>query len=75
MAYIPDPADPTQPVGTVKASTAAAEFRALKQYLAGFSSNGYPGTTGQGGNSLIATPAGGVTWSSVPSVRAFELFV
>lgn len=30
MAYLPDPADATQPTGDVKASTAAAEFRALK---------------------------------------------
>lgn len=30
MAYIPDPVDATQPTGDVKASTAAAEFRALK---------------------------------------------
>lgn len=30
MAYIPDPLDASQPTGDVKASTAAAEFRALK---------------------------------------------
>lgn len=34
MAYIPDPTDITQPVDSVKASTAAAEFRSLKQYIA-----------------------------------------
>ena len=33
MAYIPNPADPTQPVGTVFAQSAAAEFRSLKSYL------------------------------------------
>lgn len=33
MAYTPNPADPTQPVDTVIAATAAAEFRALKQYI------------------------------------------
>lgn len=34
MAYTPNPADPTQPADTVALSTAAAEFRVLKQYLA-----------------------------------------
>jgi hypothetical protein len=34
MAYTPDPYDPTQPIGSVKASTAAAEFRALKGAVA-----------------------------------------
>lgn len=34
MAYTPDPTDSSQPVSGVKASTAAAEFRALKTYIA-----------------------------------------
>ena len=33
MAYTPDPTDVTNPLDTVDASTAAAEFRALKGYL------------------------------------------
>jgi hypothetical protein len=33
MAYVPNPADPTQPVESVIAQTAAAEFRALKAYI------------------------------------------
>ena len=34
MPYTPDPTDVTQPIGaTVKASTAAPEFRALKLYI------------------------------------------
>lgn len=33
MPYTPDPADITQPVITVDASTAAAEFRALKSFI------------------------------------------
>jgi hypothetical protein len=33
MAYVPNPYDVTQPVGTVKARTAAEEFRALKASL------------------------------------------
>lgn len=33
-AYVPDPTDATQPVDSVKASTAAAEFRALKAWIA-----------------------------------------
>jgi hypothetical protein len=35
MAYTPVPTDATQPVDTIDASTAAAEFRALKAYIAG----------------------------------------
>jgi hypothetical protein len=34
MAYTPDPTNALQPTDDVKASTAAAEFRALKAYLA-----------------------------------------
>lgn len=33
--YTPDPTDPTQPTDGVIAETAAAEFRALKSYIAG----------------------------------------
>ena len=33
-AYVPDPTDATQPLDSVKASTAAAEFRALKAWIA-----------------------------------------
>lgn len=36
MAYIPNPADSSQPLDNVDASTAAAEFRALKSYIAAF---------------------------------------
>lgn len=35
MAYTPNPTDTSQPVGSVPAGTAAAEFRALKSYLGG----------------------------------------
>jgi microcystin-dependent protein len=35
MSYTPNPTDPTEPLDSVDASTAAAEFRALKAYLAG----------------------------------------
>jgi hypothetical protein len=33
MAYLPDPADPSQPLNTEDASTAPAEFRALKAHI------------------------------------------
>lgn len=33
MAYVPDPTDPTEPIGSVIAQSAAAEFRALKAYI------------------------------------------
>lgn len=35
MAYVPDPTDITQPIGSVKAGTADEEFRALKGYIQG----------------------------------------
>lgn len=35
MPYIANPTDPSQPTIDVKASTAAAEFRALKSYIQG----------------------------------------
>jgi len=35
MAYVPDPTDSSQPVGSVKAGTADEEFRALKAYIQG----------------------------------------
>jgi hypothetical protein len=45
-AYVPNPADPTNPLGSTDASTASAEFRALKLYLqqqlAAFSPLGNP---------------------------------
>lgn len=40
MAYTPNPADASQPLGSVKASTAAEEFRALKAYVQTLSPNG-----------------------------------
>lgn len=40
MAYTPNPTDPTQPLDSVAASTAAAEFRALKQYVQSIVSGG-----------------------------------
>lgn len=35
IAYTPDPTDPTQPLDDIDASTASAEFRALKAYILG----------------------------------------
>lgn len=43
MSYVPDPTDVTQPGGSVSAKTAAAEFRALKSYIAGLTSGGVSG--------------------------------
>lgn len=43
MAYVPDPTDVSQPVESVFAKTAAAEFRALKAYIQGIVSGGGPG--------------------------------
>lgn len=43
MAYIPDPTDASQPVESVLAETAAAEFRALKAYVQSIVAGGGPG--------------------------------
>lgn len=43
MAYIPDPTDVTQPTEDKFAKTAAAEFRAMKVYLAAIVAGGGPG--------------------------------
>lgn len=75
MAYIPDPTDSSQPVETVKAKTAAAEFRAIKAYLNSIVAGGLPPATGLEGNSLVINNSGGFTWSATPSIRAFELFI
>lgn len=40
MTYTPNPADVSQPLENVKASTAAAEFRALKAYIQTLTPNG-----------------------------------
>lgn len=40
MAYVPNPTDATQPVESVFAKTAAAEFRALKAYVQSIVSGG-----------------------------------
>lgn len=51
MAYTPNPIDSTQPVGSVAAGTAAAEFRAIKSYLGGVLGNV------QSFNALDSTPS------------------
>lgn len=48
MAYVPNPTDVTQPVESVLAQTAAAEFRALKAYIQTIVSGGGPGATPPG---------------------------
>lgn len=58
MAYTPDPLDSTQPVGTVKAKTAAAEFRAIKLYLNGIVAAGLPSMVGKEG--AVLTVTGGI---------------
>lgn len=43
MAYVPNPADITQPTDAILAETAQAEFRSLKAYIAGLA---FPGGSG-----------------------------
>lgn len=53
--YTPDPADATQPVDTVIAGTAAAEFRALKGRVNSLASGGF--TVNAGTRNLIRNPS------------------
>jgi hypothetical protein len=71
MAYIPDPTDSSQPVGSVKASTAAAEFRALKAYLNSVVAGGLPPTTGFEGAVLMVNDVGAAAWSYSPNMFNF----
>jgi hypothetical protein len=77
VSYIPNPTDATQPVGTVKAKTAAAEFRAIKAYLNSIVAAGLPPLVGIAGASLTVNDTGtAATWSSQPNtIRGFELFI
>lgn len=61
MAYIPNAADATQPVDSVFASTAAAEFRALKQRVNDIAAGGGLGVVTPGTIGLFAgdTPLAG----------------
>jgi len=54
MAYTPDPTDITNPFDTVDASTAAAEFRALKGYISTLvGGGGFPGVNVFRKNAII----------------------
>jgi len=55
MAYTPDPTNPAQPVESVLAQTAAAEFRALKAYLQQIVSSGGLGVATPG--QIVMFPA------------------
>jgi hypothetical protein len=77
MAYVADPTDATQPVGSVKAKTAAEEFRAIKGYLNGIVAAGLPSAVAQNGKVLGVTPAGAITWVSNAgnNLYSFEKFI
>lgn len=74
MPYTPDPEDFTQPVGTVKASTAAAEFRALKEYIQDLIADGFAGVTLNTVNVFTAnqsvTPTGIIVVAGVANINA-----
>jgi hypothetical protein len=71
MAYIPDPTDSSQPVGSVKASTAAAEFRALKAYLNSVVAGGLPPSAGLEGSVLTVNEVGAASWRYTPNLFNF----
>jgi hypothetical protein len=68
MAYTPDPLDATQPVGTVKAQTAAA----IKTYLNGIVAAGLPSMIGNEGKVLTVT-GGLATWGA-GSASMFDFY-
>jgi hypothetical protein len=61
MAYTPNATDATQPIDTVKAKTAAAEFRAIKAYLNSIVAAGLPAMAGNDG-SILTVVAGAAAW-------------
>lgn len=74
MAYIPDPTDASQPVGSVKAQTAAAEFRAIKAYLGSIVAAGLPPLTDNEGAVLTINASGSASWSYAPAFYNFSVF-
>lgn len=56
MAYVPNPTDASQPIDSVFASTAAAEFRALKAYVQSIVSAGVIGVATPG--QIVYFPGG-----------------
>lgn len=76
MAYVPNPNDATQPLGSVAAQTAAAEFRALKakvNNLQGTAVTWNPAdassTIGLSGGNLITTSSAFLSPTAFASVR------
>ena len=65
MAYTPVATDETQPEDSVKASTAAAEFRAIKAYLNGIVAAGLPSQTGEAGG-VLQTDGTSAFWGPAP---------
>lgn len=63
MPYTPDATDATQPVESVFASSAAAEFRAIKAYLNGVVAAGLPAQTGNAGK-VLTTNGVSASWGS-----------
>lgn len=67
--YVPDPTNVAEPLDTRAASTAAAEFRALKTYLTGVVAAGLPPVAGKNGWTLQAdTTLPGAKWVDVKSL-------
>jgi hypothetical protein len=74
MAYTPVATDATQPTDDVKASTAAAEFRAIKTYLNGIVAGNLPSQTGKAGYALV-TNGTSADWAPVSSMFDFVNFI
>ncbi len=75
MAYVPDPTDPTQPVESVLAQTAAAEFRALKAYIQQILSGPVLGVATPGQIVMFAATAAPPGWLELDgSVRLRSTF-
>lgn len=64
MAYTPVATDATQPTDDKFASTAAAEFRAIKAYLNGVVAAGLPAQPPAGG--ILTSDGTTISWASAP---------
>lgn len=74
MAYTPVATDATQPTDDVKASTAAAEFRAIKAFLNGVVAGGLPAQAGNAGK-VLTTDGTSASWGTVSNFYDFVNFI
>jgi len=72
MAYTPVATEATEPTDDKPASTAAAEFRAIKAYLNGIVAAGLPAIPAGGGT--LQTDGVSIFWGAKPDFFSFVSF-